>query len=50
MAKIDIETLKFILQRNEPDIRKINDIMHEVQIELKAEEEKIANRPPVIKN
>ena len=49
MAKIDIETLKFILQRNEPDIRKVNDIMHEVQMELKAEEEERANRPPAIK-
>lgn len=49
MAKINIEKLKFILQRNEPDIRKINDIMHEVQMELKAEEEERANRPPAIK-
>ena len=39
MAKIDVETLKFILQRNEPDIRKVNEIMQEVEMELKAEEE-----------
>jgi hypothetical protein len=49
MAKIDVETLKFILQRNEPDIRKVNDIMHEVEMELKAEEEEKLNRPPAIK-
>lgn len=49
MAKIDVETLKFILQRNEPDIRKVNDIMNEVEMELKAEEEEKANRPPPIK-
>jgi hypothetical protein len=49
MAKIDIETLKFILQRNEPDIRKVNEIMQEVQMEIKAEEEEKANRPPAVK-
>ena len=45
MPKIDVETLKFILQRNEPDIRKIAEIMQEVEMELKAEEEERANRP-----
>jgi hypothetical protein len=49
MAKIDIDTLKFILQRNETDIRKINEIMHDIEMELKAEEEERANRPPSIK-
>lgn len=49
MAKIDIDTLKFILQRNETDIRKINDIMQDVQQELQAEEEERANRPPPVK-
>jgi hypothetical protein len=49
MAKIDIETLKFILQRNEPDIRKVNEIMQEVQMEIKAEEEEKASRPPAVK-
>ena len=49
MAKIDVETLKFILQRNEPDVRKVNEIMQEVEMELKAEEEEKANRPPPIK-
>ena len=49
MAKIDVETLKFIIQRNEPDIRKVNDIMHDVQMELQAEEEERANRPPPVK-
>jgi hypothetical protein len=49
MAKIDVETLKFILQRNEPDIRKVNEIMQEVEMELKAEEEEKANRPPPVK-
>ena len=49
MAKIDIDTLKFILQRNETDIRKINEIMQDVQQELQAEEEERANRPPPVK-
>lgn len=49
MPKIDIETLKFILQRNEPDIRKVAEIMQEVEMELKAEEEERANRPPPVK-
>ncbi|MFP4156064.1 MAG: hypothetical protein ACLFU4_00430 [Opitutales bacterium] len=49
MPKIDVETLKFIIQRNEPDIRKVNDIMHDVQMELQAEEEERANRPPPVK-
>jgi len=49
MPKIDVETLKFILQRNETDIRKINEIMQEVEMELKAEEEERANRPPAVK-
>ncbi|MGB0334061.1 MAG: hypothetical protein ACPGGN_01730 [Opitutales bacterium] len=49
MAKIDIETLKLILQRNETDIRKINEILQDIDMELKAEEEERANRPPPIK-
>ena len=49
MAKIDIDTLKFILQRNETDVRKINEIMQDIQQELQAEEEERANRPPPVK-
>lgn len=49
MAKIEVETLKFILQRNETDIRKINDILHDIEMELQAEEEEKANRPPPVK-
>ena len=49
MPKIDIETLKFILQRNESDVRKVAEIMNEVELELKAEEEEKALRPPPVK-
>ena len=49
MPKIDVETLKFILQRNEPDIRKVNEIMQEIEMELKAQEEEKLNRPPPVK-
>ena len=48
MAKIDIDTPS-LSQRNETDIRKINDIMQDVQQELQAEEEERANRPPPVK-
>jgi len=49
MPKIDVETLKFILQRNEPDIRKVAAVMQEIEMELKAEEEEKANRPAPVK-
>lgn len=49
MAKIDIETLKFILQRKENDPRKISEIMQEIEAELRAEEDEKANRPPAVK-
>jgi len=49
MPKIDIETLKFILQRNESDVRKVAEIMNEVEMEIKAEEEERALRPPPVK-
>lgn len=49
MPKIDTETLKFILQRNEPDTRKVAGIMQEIELELKAEEEEKALRPPPVK-
>lgn len=49
MPKIDIETLRFILQRNESDIRKVAEIMNEIELELKAEEEERALRPPPVK-
>ena len=49
MPKIDVETLKLILQRNETDIRKINEILQDIDLELKAEEKARANRPPPVK-
>ena len=48
MPKIDVEKLKFILQRNEPDIRKV-EIMQEIEMELKAEQQEKLNRPPPVK-
>ena len=47
--KIDVETTKYILQRNITDINKINQIMQDIELELKAEEEEKANRPPPVK-
>ena len=49
MSKIYIETLKSILKQNQIDIRKIAEIMQDVEVELKAEEEERANRPPPVK-
>lgn len=47
--KIDVETTKFILQRNIPDVRQVAAIMQEIELELKAEEEEKALRPPPVK-
>lgn len=49
MPKIDVETTKFILQRNLPDIRMVNEVMQEIEMELRAEEEEKANKPPAQK-
>lgn len=49
MSKIDTETLKFIVARNEPDQKIQAAIMEEIRLELLAEEEEKALRPPPIK-
>ncbi|MEM7789774.1 MAG: hypothetical protein AAF546_00100 [Verrucomicrobiota bacterium] len=49
MANINTATLKQILQRNEPDPRKVAGIMQDVNLEVQAQEEERANRPPSIK-
>ena len=49
MPKVDIETTKFILQRNIADIRVVSAILQEMELELKAEEEEKALRPPAVK-
>lgn len=49
MPKIDVNKLKDIVQRNEPDIQRVNGIMHDVEMELQAEEEEKANKPPAVK-
>jgi hypothetical protein len=48
MSKVDLETLKFILQRNVKTDQNVA-IMKEIELELKAEEEEKALRPPAIK-
>lgn len=47
--KVDLEVIKSITQRRIADIRVINEIMSDIQAELKAEEEEKANRPPPVK-
>ncbi|MGB0344302.1 MAG: hypothetical protein ACPGGJ_02815 [Coraliomargarita sp.] len=49
MAKIDIDTIKQILQRNEFDIQKVNAIMEDLKQEIQIQEEERANRPPPVK-
>lgn len=49
MPKIDLDKVKLVLQRNEPDPRKVADIINELQMEIQAEEEEKANRPPPVK-
>jgi len=49
MPKIDVETTKFILNRNITDVRKVAEIMSEIEMELKAQEEEKANKPPAVK-
>jgi hypothetical protein len=49
MPKIALDKVKLVLQRNEPDPRKIADIINELKMEIQAEEEEKANRPPAIK-
>jgi len=49
MPKIDVESVRTILARNEPDIRKVNEIMQDIQMQIQAEEEERANRPPPVK-
>lgn len=49
MPKVDLETIKFVVQRNEPDNRKVVAIMQELELELKAEEEEKALKPPAVK-
>lgn len=49
MAKIDIDTIKQILHRNEFDIKKVNAIMDDLKQEIQIQEEERANRPPPVK-
>ena len=49
MSKIDLDTLKFILQQNEPDEKTRADILKAIELELLAEEEEKALKPPAVK-
>jgi hypothetical protein len=49
MAKIDLDKLRNILHRNESDVRKVNEIIKEVELELQIEKEERDMRPPMVK-
>ena len=35
MAKVDLDLVKFILQRNDIEVRKVNSIMEDIEQEMK---------------
>ncbi|MCH2155284.1 MAG: hypothetical protein MK080_04725 [Opitutales bacterium] len=49
MAKVDIDTLKLILQRNLQDPRQINDIINDINVELQEQEAENEEKPPPVK-
>jgi hypothetical protein len=49
MAKIDVDSLKQILQRNNIDIRKVSEIIQDVTTEIEIQAAERENRPPPVK-
>jgi len=49
MAKIDLDTLKQILQRNNIEIRKVSEILEDINTELEILEAEKEQRPPPVK-
>lgn len=49
MAKIDLESLKLILQRNNIEVRKVAEIIEDVNTELEIQAAEKENRPPPVK-
>ncbi len=49
MAKVDLDLVKFILQRNDLDVRRVNSIMEEIEQEMKTIQEENPPAPRVPK-
>lgn len=49
MAKIDVDTLKQILQRNNVEIRKVSEILEDINTELEIQAAEKEERPPPVK-
>ncbi len=49
MAKVDLDLVKFILQKNEIDLRKVNSIMEDIEQEMKVIQEENPPAPRVPK-
>ncbi|MBN2069126.1 MAG: hypothetical protein JW739_05765 [Opitutales bacterium] len=49
MAKVDLELVKMILQRNELDVRTVSQIVEDIETEAKAMEDENPKLPPVKK-
>lgn len=47
MAKVDIELVKMVLKRNEVDVRKVAEIINDIEFELKTLEDE--EKPPAVK-
>ncbi|MEX0324818.1 MAG: hypothetical protein AB3N33_01885 [Puniceicoccaceae bacterium] len=49
MAKVDLDLVKYILQRNELDVRQVNSIMEDIEQEIKVQKEENPPAPRVPK-
>ncbi len=49
MAKVDLDLLKFVLQKNEIDIRKVNSIIEDIEQEIKIQKEENPPAPRIPK-
>jgi len=46
MPKVDLELVKLVLQRNEIDVRKVAQVIEDIQVEMNAE---VEEKPPPVK-
>ncbi|MEX0330940.1 MAG: hypothetical protein AB3N64_05895 [Puniceicoccaceae bacterium] len=49
MAKVDLDLVKYILQRNELDVRQVNSIMEDIEQEIKVQKEENPPAPRIPK-
>lgn len=49
MAKVDIDLVKVVLERNEFDVRQVSQVIQDLENELKAMQEEEGGKPPAVK-